>query len=799
MPVLPIEGLKSELTNPYEGVIENLENVSIERNAFRPRRQDVLFSHPSVSIGSNTQAIEFVPNAVDDSHLIPLTTSHYVIWNDKILAFDLESSPPRPIVRAYHRFDTQGKTFYTLPAPRINRIESAFQQAQVNASAVYLRPAGSGATTAMTYNNTTKNFEGVISGLSVSTVYEISVSLQGTPLDWTNYNSLMIRHLSIEGVIELDWDLIVFQLVYSDGTTAVVPFVSWGSRSGRIRFDSTNTSYADMTAEHLELDMSEAPKTDIVGLRIQWPSYKNVANWNVRIGFYPDLNNSSSAFHFVRLNGRFATGLQTWTAMVGSLHTSPYFQDLLVRSPVASTVYQFVGGGRNWTGNRFSITLQDSFNYIWSDIIASQRRYWIVLCRLEGGKWIEVYEKELFLLGESRTTIATGSSIPSSGTGFTITLSHSLLGTNSILSTRGYLIAWNGTNQQLFEYQRTSANQITIVARFGTNYSFASGSHLFFLSYTLPVFREEITRPMLTGGEWVFGPVKEVSGRIVIADPILGELRVSTIGQPLLYPKQSINPTDGFTVKLGNLPYAMGVNPNGIDVYTHQYTYRVLLGETEQSTVVQRLFTPKPRSHSAVVSNLLITNKGFYSNQQLIYPAQYTDSPSQTPSPIYFTGEQIAWGYRNQFYLSDPTFSGFVKFLFNPDDTVLWITQFNGVFYVLLKDSANNRRVLKVANANSRVSQASVQYAKIASPNLFRISRIVVWGRDFTVYYQTPYGQETRSLIGEGVLNVDTKLPANKLSHEASLRIVLDSPDAVVYRIEIVPEQNPASRQNYTN
>jgi len=337
-----------------------------------------------------------------------------------------------------------------------------------------------------------------------------------------------------------------------------------------------------------------------------------------------------------------------------------------------------------------------------------------------------------------------------------------------------------------------------IVERFGTNYSFSSGAHLFFLSYALRVFRETITRPMMAGGGWVFGAAVELAGRVVIADPILGEIRISTLDQPLLYPAQSISPNDGFTVKLGNLPYALAPTPNGVDVYTAQYTYRVLIGETEKSTVVQRFVSPKPRSSRSVRESLLITTKGLYSNQQIVYPADYSESASQAQSPVYFTGEQVAWGYKNRFYLSDPTFAGFVKYLLNPNDSILWITYFNDTFYVLVRDDSNNRRVLKIANSSSRVSTATVQYGIIPSPTLFRIARIVVWGRDFTVFYKTPYGEESRSLVGSGTLNVDTKLPANKLSHEASIKITLDSPDAVVYRIEVIPEQNPASKQNYT-
>ncbi len=164
MPVLPIEGLRTEVANPYEITIRDLENVSIESQSFRPRKQDVLFSHPSVSITSATEAIEFVPNATGDEHLIPLRTDKYVFWKDKIIAFELESSPPRVVARAFHRFDTQGKAFYTLPSPEIVRIESAFEQARIQPSTVYLRPAGSTATTTMTYNVSTKRFEGVISG-----------------------------------------------------------------------------------------------------------------------------------------------------------------------------------------------------------------------------------------------------------------------------------------------------------------------------------------------------------------------------------------------------------------------------------------------------------------------------------------------------------------------------------------------------------------------------------------------------------------------------------------------------------
>ncbi|GIW60690.1 MAG: hypothetical protein KatS3mg087_1756 [Patescibacteria group bacterium] len=699
MPALPIEGLKTELANPYEIAIQDLQDVSIESLSYRPRKQDVLFSHPSVSITSSTEAIEFVPNATGDEHLIPLRTDKYVFWKDKIIAFELESSPPRVAARAYHRFDTQGKTFYTLPSPEITRIESTFEQARINPSTVYLRPAGSNATTTMTYNPTTKKFEGVISGLSVSTVYEIVMSFQGTPLDLSDYNSVMIQALSIEGMIELDWDIVVFQLVYGDGTTAVLPFVSWGSRSGRIRFDNTNTSFADVNAQSLELDMSEAPKTNIVGLRIQWASYRNYQNWNISLQLYPDLGNPSSAFEYVRLNGRFATGLQTWSAMVSSIHQSPYFQDLLVRSPVGNTVYQFVGGGRNWTGNRFALHISYSLNYIWSDVINSQRKYFIVLSRVEGGRWIEVYEKEAFVSGESRTTIAGGSSIPNSGVNFTVTLNHPLLNASSILLSEGYVVAWDGTNQQLFRYVRQSNNQITIVERFGTNYSFPSGSHLFFLSFSLRVFRETITRTMMAGGSWVYGASLEMAGRVVIADPILGEIRISTLDQPLLYPTKSISPNDGFTVKLGNLPYALSLNPNGVDAYTAQYTYRVLIGETEQSTVVQRFVSPKPRSSRSIRENLLITTKGLYTNQQIVYPADYSESASQAQSPIYFTGEQVAWGYKNRFYLSDPTFSGFVKYLLNPNDSILWITYFDGAFHVLVRDNANDRRVLKIATS----------------------------------------------------------------------------------------------------
>lgn len=796
MASIPIQGLAKEDINPYEAIVLDMNNVSIENGQFRNRRTDSIIAN---NLDTNIQAFAFPPNTSNPAtQRIPLDTPHFTYWRDKLLACRLENS--EPIIHAYHVNDLAGKKFYPLEAPTIDKIERIFDVQSIHSAVV--GAVDDNNPPALPYDTTRQAF--YRNDISVSqirnyqaTFYFVDPNTQNT-VDLSAYNSLMIQEIHIEGNTELDWGTIVFTLITRDNIEVLCDFTTWGSRSGSMFFDNDNVSYATLTAYQLEIDISSVPRSEIRGLRISWIAGKNqgnfpgTRNWSILVKFYPSDTNAQN--RHVRLNGQFGTGLQSWASVISSRHTNTLYQELLTRSTLSRVLFQIVGLGTKWTSSAFTVTAS-SKNIQWQDILSSDREYHLVIARSEGNQWIENHEQPMFVLGKSRSTITSGIS---NAPNITVALSHNVF-TNREIGTEGSAVLYN-TSTQVFEVVRyrqngSSANQIVITQR-GTNaQSFPVNSPIFFLTYYIQLRRETISRSLAAGGNWFYGLMTMLDNRVVMANPLTGEIAVSTINAPLIFPASPLRVGDGFRVYLGDLPFAMQPANQGVLVYTLGYTYRIMLGENERSTVLQKYHTPKPRSSTSTSYDFFVAKSGVFQGNQLFFEANYSEPASNKPSAIAFDGHTLYWSYDSKLYIASPKNRSVIKY--DLGASILWIEVFDEAVFCLL-NRGTYREIVRVEGGATRVTNGWIQYGKMAKPNLFRIKRIAIWGNRFRFTYTTPLGSTTRELNTQGMLSIDTTQPNNRLTHEVSFQIDLTHQDSVVSKIEIELEESPAARTNAT-
>lgn len=794
MAVIPIQGLQKEQANPYEVTIIDIKDISIENGYYRNRREDKIIDN---NIPSSIQSFGFPPNTSNpETQRILLDTPYYTYWRNKLIANRLVNN--EAVLHAYHVNDLSGKPFYNLSKPTIRRIERFFDLIRIYSANV--GPID-GTPVNLPFNTSRNAF--YIDTISTSQIqnYQATFFFVSNPstesIDLSDYNSLMIQELKITGNTELDWGTVLFTLVTADDIEVLCDFVTWGSRTGNMFFDNDNVSYANLTAYNLEIDISTVVRSQIKALRIQWIAGKNQGNfspprnWSISVKFYPSETNPQN--RFARMNGQFATGLQTWAAVFSSQHLNQLYQELLVRSELSEIKYQVVGLGTRWTSSRFVIEA-DPKNIQWNDITTSntnnQRRYDLILARAEGNQWLEIYNQECFVLGKSRSWITTAIG---TGNNIVVALAHNVWN-NPHIFTEGKAVLFDGNNLEIVSYRRegTTANQIRLIQRGTPAYSFAANTNIFFLTYEIRLRKENISRALSVGGNWFYGMIKQLDNRLVIVNPLTGEIALSSMNAPFIYPSAALRQGDGYRLYLGDLPYAIEPTSQGIQIYTLQFTYRVIFGENERSSVIQKYYTAKPRSNISTNFEYFVSQNGVFQNNQLIFESNYSEPVSRKPSTIFFDGFNLYWSYGNILYLASPTTQGVLKY--HLPGNILWIQTFNRVVYCLVKNEDNTRSFIAVANETNRKSGGWIQYGKMARANLFRLSNIALWGRNIRFNYTTPNGTTIRQMDYEGEMVVDTKQPANKLTHQLDFRIELLQPDSYVARIEIDLEENRASK-----
>lgn len=794
MAVIPIQGLQKEQANPFEVVVVDLKDVSIENGYYRNRREDRLID---TNLPSTIQSFGFAPNTSNpETQRILLDTPYYTYWRNKLIANRLVNN--EAVLHAYHVNDLTGKPFYNLNPPTIQRIERIFDSVTVH-SAVVGPVDGTPVTLPF---DTSRNafFTDTISTPQIqnyhATFYFVSDPATES-VDLSSYNSLLIQELRITGNTELDWGTVVFTLVTADDIEILCDFVTWGSRTGTMFFDNDNVSYANLTAYNLEIDISTAARSQIKGLRIQWIAGKNQGNfspprnWSITVKFYPSETDMYN--RYVRLNGQFSTGLQAWAAVFSSQHLNQLYQELLVRSGLSEIKYQIVGLGTRWTSSRFVVEV-DPKNVQWGDIITNntndQRRYDLILARAEGGQWLEIHNQECFVLGKSRSWLTTAIGTANN---IVVTLAHPVWNDPHIFS-EGKALLVNGNTMEIVRYRRegNTSNQIRLIQRGNPAHSFPANTHLFFLTYDIRLRKETISRALSVGGHWFYGMIKQLDNRLVIVNPLTGEIALSSVNAPLIYPTASLRLGDGYRLYLGDLPYAVEPTPQGIQIYTLQFTYRIIFGDNERSSVIQKYYTAKPRSNTSTNFEYFVAQNGVFQNNQLIFESNYSEPANQKPSTIHFDGFNLYWSYGNILYLASPTTQGVLKYHLPGD--ILWIQTFNRVVYCLIKNADNTRSFLAVANGTQRKTGGWIHYGKMARSHLFRLSYIAIWGRDVRFNYITPKGTTIRQMDYEGEMIVDTKQPANKLTHQLEFRIDFLQPESYVARIEVGIEENLASK-----